>query len=509
MGITLAAIVLVPEAILAEQGRKALYLLSGTTFRSVAYGTSFLAVSSSVIFAFVAYPLIVLLHLRSQLKDREVRHALKVIALCFGAISTFILAFNALASLGYSVLGIMHVASVGLLIAVVRAFTQPTFLKAFLGVVPALEPIPTSKPQDHLILIYGRQDEKFGPISRYISESVNKPVRTVYFYREDESLVRESLSRNGLNPRQHVLKGNLRLSPLTSLYQGDNINDEEAAIATCDELVSEARAVGKEGLRIVIDYGDQTRRPTRNFVEHLTDKRWTAADGYVKVLMTFERAAFQGEGLTLGLLKSKVQVLDFSESMEMFSRTVGLSHQDIRGKKILFEYDPLSDYERVVNSLLAESTSNFERAVVFTRKESPLHSIIAEQPGLKTFVLTTRVSYPKVEKENQVLLPVFDSSLLLDAFSRTTEAYGDAPFTIIFDSISHYVHTLGLDRTYSLVRQALELMVSDKVTAVFLLNAGAHDQKSVSTFESLFDMELVCRQDARVPEVLKRLSVSN
>jgi hypothetical protein len=430
-----------------------------------------------------------------------------MIALCFGAISMLLVAFNALATFGYSVLGLTHMASVILLIVAVQSFARPTFLKAFFGVVPMLEPIPTPKSQDRLIFIYRSEEEKFGPLTRFLTENMSEQVRVVFFYSGEEPNVREGLSRNGVDLRHHLLKGNLSLLPLGSLYQGEGLSDEEAAIEYSRHLASEARTAGKDGLIIMVDYSDQTKRPSLRFVDHLTDERWTGSDRYVRILMAFSGSAFQGQDTALAVLKSKLQVLDLTESIDLFSRAIGLSHKEITGKKILMEYDPLSDYEKVVGSLLGESRSNFEKAVVFTRRESPLHSIIGEQPGLKTFIMTSQVSYPKVEKQDRVLLPTYDSSLLLDAFNKTIETYAAAQFTIIFDSITHYIYSIGPERAHSLVRQALELMVSNRITAVFLINIGAHDQKTALTFENLFDMELVCRQGARVPELRRKLTV--
>ncbi len=509
MAATLAASLILPDAIVTSPGIVAVYFPSGETYRIVGYGSLFLAIASFVIVAFVAYPMMVLFYLRSQLKDREVRQALKIIAVCFGAISVMLLAFNALATFGYDILGVTHMASIGLLFVVVRAFTRPTFLRAFLGVVPALDPILSSRGDDKLILIYRSQDEKFGPISRYITDGIDHEARVVYFHREDEATVREGLLRNGLGRSLFQLKGKLLVYSLQHLYKGEGIADEEAAIEYCRELASDAKAAGKTGLRVIIDYGDLIKRPVQKFVEHLTDRRWTAPDHYVDVLMTFTSSAFQkGQESALTMLRSRIQVSDLSESMDVFSRTVGLSHSEIMGRKILLEYSPVSDYERVLRSIVAESTSNFERSVVFTRRDSPLHSIIGEVAGLKTFVLTSRVSYPKVESENRVLLPVYDSSLLLDAFNRTIEAYAGAQFTIIFDSISHYVHAFGPDRAYSFVRQALELIISNRITAIFLLNVGAHEEKTALIFENLFDLELVCREGARIPEVRKKLTIT-
>jgi hypothetical protein len=295
---------------------------------------------------------------------------------------------------------------------------------------------------------------------------------------------------------------------LDSLYQGEGLVDEEAAIGQFQELANETRALSKNGLRIVIDYGDNIKRPYQKFINHIADPRWVPPDHYVQVMMTFASRAFEDEKATLDLLKSKVPVIDLTESIDLFSRTVGLSHDEIAGKKILLEYHPLSDYERMLQSLSMEAASNFERVILFTRKDSPIYSIMEREPGLKMFVLTSKVSYPKVESENVVLIPAFDSSLILDSMNRTIEAYAATPFTIMFDNISHQIFTLGAERAHSFVRQALELMISNKTTGIFLLNYGAHDGKTISMFENLFDLELICRPGARIPEVRKKLSLT-
>jgi len=225
--------------------------------------------------------------------------------------------------------------------------------------------------------------------------------------------------------------------------------------------------------------------------------------------MAFNSNAFRGEEASLAELEKKIRTLDLSESMDTFSQTVGLSHEEIAGRKLLLEFDPQGDSEQVFESLLAETASNFERTVVFTRNDSMIYSLVEMQPAAKIFVMTSRVSYPKMESENLFLLPTYDTSLLLDALNKTIEAYAGSSFTIIFDNISHLVFTLGPERTYSLVRQALELMISDKITAIFSMNSKAHDQKVMSTFENMFDLELVCKAGSSVPEIRKKTPVSS
>jgi hypothetical protein len=360
---------------------------------------------------------------------------------------------------------------------------------------------------DQIVLIYENDQAKINPVARFVNEGVNQQNRVIYFHSNDEASAREELSRNGVDVKHNLTKGDLRLPSIESLYQGENLFDEEAAIGQVQQLANETKALGKNALRIVIDYGDIMKRPYQKFVNHIADNRWSTADRFVQVMMTFASRAFENEPTTLDLLKSKVPVIDLTESSDVFSRTVGLSHDEVAGQKILLEYDPLSGYEKILRSMATEAASNFEKVVLFTRMDSPIHSAMEDEPGLKMFVLTSRVSYPKVESENVVLIPAFDSSLILDSMNKTIEAYASTPFTIIFDNISHQIFTLGTERAYSFVRQGLELMVSSKITGVFLLNYPSHDPKTVSMFENLFDLELVSRPGARIPEVRRKLSL--
>jgi VanZ family protein len=460
-----------------------------------------------VVAAFTAYPFLVLSRLRSKLKDKEVRSAFKVFALAFSTISITLFFAIGLSSVGYSLRSSANILSVFLIFAAVRAFRKPTFLKSFLGVVPSLESSPLASHVDQMILFYGADIDKFVPIAKYIIDAAGQDNRVYYFHTGNESQTRQDLIDQGVDVRQYMLKGLLRIVSLSTLYQKGSFDD--TAIDYCEELAREARALDKAGLRIIIDFDDLIMRPIQKFIAHLTDNRWASPDHYVHVLMTFRSGAFPGEAAIIAELGSKVRILDLAETMNAFSRTVGLSHAEFAGKKILLEFDPRSDYERILSGILAESASNFERTVIFTRRGNPIHSLAQRQVGAKLFVLTSKVSYPKKENDNRVLLPAYDTSLVLDALNRTIEAYQGSSFTIIFDDISHFIFTLGLDRAYSFVRQAMELVVSSRISVIFSINSKAHDEKALATFESLFDIEIVSEKGERIPEVRRKLVVSS
>jgi len=498
----------VPSAILTDPSNQVTYVLEGVMLPSANIGPILLGIGGVLVTAFTFYPLAVLSRLRSQLKDKEVRQALMIIASAFGAISFSLLLSMALSSVGYSIRGSANLLSVALIVIAVRAFRKPTFLKAFLGVVPSLESSPTASRYDQMILIHTASDEKFGSFSKYIVDSVSQRNRVIYFHQADEATIREGLSRQGIDVTRYTLKGSLRLLAMGSIYPKKGMLDE-TPLELVKELLLEAKTLGNEGLSVILDYDDFAIRPLQKFVQHLTDPRWTSPDHSLHVLMAFDSTVFRGEEASLAQLERKIRTLDLSESTDTFSSTVGLSHDEISGRKILLEFDPQSDDDRIFKSLLGESASHFERTVVFTRKGRPVYSLALRQPAARIFVLTSRVSYPKVENENLVLLPSYDTSLILDALNKTIEAYAGSSFTIVFDSITHFVFTLGPDRTYSLVRQALELMISNKITAIFAMNSKAHDQRTMSTFEGMFDLEIIDELGKGVPQIRKKLTAMN
>ena len=484
------------------------YPLDNVMLPSSTVSILLVGIGLGVVAMFTSYPLAVLSRRRALVKDREVRRALRLIASSFGVISLALVLGFGLLALGQNILGPANFLSVILIIVAVQAFQKPTFLKTFLGVVPSLQSTPGASHYDQMLLIHGPGDEKFGPIAKYILDGVSRRERVIYFHDGDVAVVTEGLSRQGVDATRLMLKGALRVPPLGSAYPSRGIIDD-TPLEVVKELAAEAKTLGNEGLRVVLDYDDFVVRPLQKFAKHLRDPRWTSPDHSLHVLMAFNSNAFRGEEASLAELEKTIRTLDLSEAINTFSHTVGLSHEEIAGRKLLLEFDPQGDYEPVFKSLLAETSSNFERTVVFTRSDSPIYSLVETQPAAKIFVMTSRVSYPKMESENLFLLPTYDTSLLLDALNKTIEAYSGSSFTIIFDNISHLVFTLGPERTYSLVRQALELMISDKITAIFSMNSKAHDQKIMSTFENMFDLELVCKVGSTVPEIRKKMTVSS
>src|SRR2546427_8851375 len=225
--------------------RVAVYVFDNTSYRAVGFSNLLLDAAAIVITTFTVYPFVTLSRLRSELKDREVRNALRIISLCLACIAVLLLVSYSLENFGYNILALAHLATVILLIVVVNAFKKPTFLRAFLGLVPTLGRNPALMRGDQIVLIYGSDDAKITPIARFVNEGVNQQNRVLYFHSNNEAEAREELSRDGVDVKHNLTKGNLRLPSIDSLYQGQNLLDEEAAIGQCQELAIETKTLGK------------------------------------------------------------------------------------------------------------------------------------------------------------------------------------------------------------------------------------------------------------------------
>jgi hypothetical protein len=54
---------------------------------------------------------------------------------------------------------------------------------------------------------------------------------------------------------------------------------------------------------------------------------------------------------------------------------------------------------------------------------------------------------------------------------------------------------MGQEKSFIFLRHALDMLSSEKITGLFLLNTSAHDQKTVSVLRSLFHNQLAYRKE--------------
>jgi hypothetical protein len=177
-------------------------------------------------------------------------------------------------------------------------------------------------------------------------------------------------------------------------------------------------------------------------------------------------------------------------SSKPFSKQLGLGEDAFSGRKFLLEVDSSTSYERVVNDFVSELTNLDYSVFVFTTRGSPIYNSLKSGQS-KFYLLSTTVSYTTVSAvPTEVLVPQSDPAVLLDAIQKTIETDSITPIGIVFDSVSDFIISLGLETSYKFLKKVLEAIDSDRITALFLLTAGAHEDRQTSLIKSLFANQL-------------------
>ncbi|MFP3951688.1 MAG: response regulator [Candidatus Bathyarchaeia archaeon] len=176
---------------------------------------------------------------------------------------------------------------------------------------------------------------------------------------------------------------------------------------------------------------------------------------------------FNEEAL-LSLVRSKLEV----SRLNRFSSSLGLRHEQLRGRKILFEYDPGTAYERCIRDLCLEAGAHCEDVAVLTYPGGAIHCTVSGDEGLDV----------RLYKDGPVITPILDE-------------HDRGYLTLIYDSISDHALSSGFNIAYAYLRNVLRLVGEDRITALFLLNLDAHEPREVASFRGLFSQQVYFGED--------------
>ena len=153
---------------------------------------------------------------------------------------------------------------------------------------------------------------------------------------------------------------------------------------------------------------------------------------------------------------------------DRFSRALAISNSQLKGRKLLLEFNSTDPYERAVRDFVLEGKSQDEISVIVTHKSSAIHN--------------------SLEYEENVKLTQFKIPMVL---SRVLDPYNDKKLYFVFDSISDLILSTGFQSAYNFVRDTLPRLSGDKTTAIFLLNPNSHALTEVQSMRTLFRDQLV------------------
>jgi CheY-like chemotaxis protein len=156
-----------------------------------------------------------------------------------------------------------------------------------------------------------------------------------------------------------------------------------------------------------------------------------------------------------------------------FSKRIGVDHRKLAGRKILLEFEPRTDYERLVRDFALECGLLGESVVIITKKGSSIRQALDGDHGIKFIDLERTPEFLPVLKENS-----------------------EGPLSIVIDSLTDLALSdssgnNGHQGVYNFVQSAIVTLDEPRISALFLLNPSAHDAKDVASIRGVFNNQLV------------------
>jgi len=350
--------------------------------------------------------------------------------------------------------------------------------------------------------------------SAFIREGLENGDRVDYTYPDEESeTVRAKLKEHGIDVDKYEKDDTLRMESLTEYYMPDGKFDKERAIRMGLDDRAEAKRKGYKHFRSLEDLSDFSflNGQWQTYMEYWDDPRWETPSGpYTEILsytpFVIELTAFNVEGIGKAqldeMLKAFLAVdpaytvfIDLLEYTNAFSKLLGISHKKLVDRKILLEFDSVSDYVKIIDSLTKEATANVEPMFVFTSATSNIHTYLAKQPVVKFFLSSTSVSISESRSESEVILPAKNTALILEALSKVLEEHAHTNIVLVFDKISELISLVGFDRAYKFLLYVVDMLPQTKATAIFLLNKSAHESQVISRIRGIFHNQLTYDKD--------------
>lgn len=154
-----------------------------------------------------------------------------------------------------------------------------------------------------------------------------------------------------------------------------------------------------------------------------------------------------------------------------FSKQLGIEHSRLAGKKILLEFEPSTDYERLIRDFALECAFLEESVIIITRKGGSIRQALDGDDGVKFVDLQRAPELLPILKENS-----------------------EGPVCIVVDSLTDLaLNENTSDRyngVYKFVETSIRTLDEPRITAIFSLNPSAHDPKDVASIRGLFNNQL-------------------
>jgi len=153
---------------------------------------------------------------------------------------------------------------------------------------------------------------------------------------------------------------------------------------------------------------------------------------------------------------------------DKFSRQVGLERSKLQGKKILLEYHSSAPYSRLVRDFVMECLAHDEKIIVLTRMGTAVRQALEGDQGIDLRDVSTPIQISKLLQED-----------------------GQEPLSLVYDNITDLVISVNVQSAYTFLQNTLTLLSDKRITALFILNSAAHEEKDANILRGLFSNQIV------------------
>lgn len=147
--------------------------------------------------------------------------------------------------------------------------------------------------------------------------------------------------------------------------------------------------------------------------------------------------------------------------------------------------EKLSQSYQILNSFLSATGRDKNSLVVMTRKGSNLYYRVKNRAGVLIYILSASAQSPlHTSEEGLLVISLSQTPLLLEAARRSLEENPSA--TIILDNATEFIHALGFEKAFSLLRNISEVASSyPKSHVVVLINTRAHARNEIESIANI------------------------
>ncbi len=151
---------------------------------------------------------------------------------------------------------------------------------------------------------------------------------------------------------------------------------------------------------------------------------------------------------------------------EKFSGQLGIDHGKLMGKKILLEFDPSTTYDRLVRDFALECVAHNEAVVVLTKKGTAIGQALEGEKQVELFEMTPDLMLSPLLGKHQGSL------------------------SLVYDNLSDLALSTNIQTAYKYAQNAVGLLSNSRITALFLFNPAAHDQKDIYSLKGVFSSQV-------------------